>query len=170
MNMQTFKVLPMKTFNIFFIIVLFVLVGCKDDKYIYEVNKVDILPNNADKNKEKTNEQYLNIVYANLYQKALSPDKLVDLSNVIQSIGDKQVAHEIIISKMMNDPDIKLPPLSEMKADPEKFIINTYKRFFVREPTQAEKAFFLNFIKSHPNITPEHIYFAFATSAEYDYY
>ena len=71
---------------------------------------------------------------------------------------------------MMNDPDIKLPPLSEMKADPEKFIINTYKRFFVREPTQAEKAFFLNFIKSHPNITPEHIYFAFATSAEYDYY
>ena len=123
-----------------------------------------------DKNKEKTNEQYLNIVYANLYQQALSPDKLVDLSNVIQSIGDKQVAHEIIISKMMNDPNIKLPPLSEMKADPEKFIINTYKRFFVREPTQAEKAFFLNFIKSHPNITPEHIYFAFATSAEYDYY
>ena len=52
MNMLTFKVLPMKTFNIFFIIVLFVLVGCKDDKYIYEVNKVDILPNNADKNKE----------------------------------------------------------------------------------------------------------------------
>lgn len=146
------------------------LAGCKDKDYIYQVNEVNILPNNADKDKEKTNEQYINIVYANLYQKALSPDKLVDLSNVIQSIGDKQVAYEIIISKMMNDPLVKLPTVQEMNANPGKFITNTYKRFFVREPTQAEKTFFLNFIKSHPNLTPEHIYFAFATSSEYYYY
>jgi hypothetical protein len=159
----------MKKLLIFLCFVIF-CTACKDKEYIYQVNKVDILPNNADKDKQKTNEQYLNIVYANLYQKALSPDKLVDLSNVIQSIGDKQVAYEIIISKMMNDPEVKLPPTQEMKADPEKFIIDTYKRFYVRQPTQAEKSFFLNFLKSHPNLTPEHIYFAFATSAEYYYY
>ncbi len=144
--------------------------ACKNKDYIYQVNEVSILPNNADKNKQKTNEQYINIVYANLYQKALSPDKLVDLSNVLQSIGDKQVGYEIIISKMMNDPEVKLPSAAEMKADPDKFIIETYKRFYVRQPTQAEKSFFVNFLKSHPNLTPEHVYFAFSTSAEYYYY
>lgn len=144
--------------------------ACKNKDYIYQVNEVSILPNNADKNKQKTNEQYINIVYANLYQKALSPDKLVDLSNVLQSIGDKQVGYEIIISKMMNDPAVKLPSAADMKADPDKFIIETYKRFYVRQPTQAEKSFFVNFLKSHPNLTPEHVYFAFSTSAEYYYY
>lgn len=144
--------------------------ACKNKDYIYQVNEVSILPNNADKNKQKTNEQYINIVYANLYQKALSPDKLVDLSNVLQSIGDKQVGYEIIISKMMNDPAVKLPTAADMKADPDKFIIETYKRFYVRQPTQAEKSFFVNFLKSHPNLTPEHVYFAFSTSAEYYYY
>ena len=144
--------------------------ACKNKDYIYQVNEVSILPNNADKNKQKTNEQYINIVYANLYQKALSPDKLVDLSNVLQSIGDKQVGYEIIISKMMNDPAVKLPTAADMKADPDKFIIETYKRFYVRQPTQAEKSFFFFFLKSHPNLTPEHVYFAFSTSAEYYYY
>lgn len=149
---------------------LLLFAACKNKDYIYQVNEVSILPNNADKNKQKTNEQYINIVYANLYQKALSPDKLVDLSNVLQSIGDKQVGYEIIISKMMNDPEVKLPSAAEMKADPDKFIIETYKRFYVRQPTQAEKSFFVNFLKSHPNLTPEHVYFAFSTSAEYYYY
>ena len=146
------------------------LVACKDKEYIYGVNDITIPPNNAEKDKLKTNEQYLNIVYANIYQTALSPDKLVDLSNVINSLGDKQVAYEIIIAKMMGDPAIKLPPKKDMDADPAKFITETYQRFYVRNPTQAEKTFFVNFLKSHPNLTPEHVYFAFATTSEYYFY
>ena len=170
MNMQIFKPLDISKLSIWIVFSMMLVASCKEKDYIYEVNNVNILPNNADKDKEKTNEQYINIVYANLYQKALSPNKLVDLSNVIQSIGDKQVGYEIIISKMMNDTNVKLPPTAEMKADPGKFITETYKRFYVREPTQAEKTFFINFIQSHPNLTPEHIYFAFATSSEYYFY
>lgn len=170
MNTLISKLRLMSKLSVFTGLIIIMMASCKDKDYIYEVNNVNILPNNADKDKEKTNEQYINIVYANLYQKALSPNKLVDLSNVIQSIGDKQVGYEIIISKMMNDPEVKLPPTAEMKADPGKFITETYKRFFVREPTQAEKTFFINFIQSHPNLTPEHIYFAFATSSEYYFY
>ena len=151
-------------------LLVFFSFGCKDKEYIYGVNDVTILPNNAEKDKLKTNEQYLNIVYANMYQKALGPDKLVDLSNVINSLGDKQVAYEIIIAKMMGDSDIKLPSKKEMDADLGKFITETYNRFYVRQPTQAEKTFFVNFLKAHPNLTPEHVYFAFATSSEYYFY
>lgn len=151
-----------------FILCLFA--ACKDKEYIYGVNDITIPPNNAEKDKLKTNEQYLNIVYANIYQKALSPDALVDLSNVINSIGDKQVAYEIIIAKMMGDPAIKLPSKKDMDADLGKFITETYNRFYVRQPTQAEKTYFVNFLKSHPNLTPEHVYFAFATSSEYYFY
>ncbi len=150
------------------------LFSCQEDAntYIYEVNDVVVNPNNAEKDKEKTPDQYVNILYANLYQRALSPSDLVDLTDLITSIGDKQVAYEAVTAKMMADSEVRelLPPAAEMRADVEGFVIATYKRFFVRLPTEAEKTFFVNFIETHPNLTPEHVYFAFATCNEYNHY
>ena len=57
-----------------------------------------------------------------------------------------------------------------MRADIEQFVIKTYKRFYVRKPSEAEKTFFINYIESHPNITAEHLYFSFASSNEYYFY
>lgn len=146
--------------------------SCKEKTYIYEVNDILVIPNNAEKDKQKTTEQYLSILYANLYQKALSPNQLVNLSDIIASIGDKQVAYETVVAKMMSDSEVRalLPTAEEMRNDIELFIKNTYQRFFVRFPTEAEKTYWVNYIESHPNITPEHIYFAFATCDEYYYY
>lgn len=165
----------MKTKNLLSLSVLvFCLVfstsSCKEKSYIYEVNELEVNPNNSDKNKEKTVEQYVAILYANMFQKALSPDQQVDLSDLIASIGDKQIAFEAITAKMITDPEIQLPTSEEMRSDIPSFVIDTYKRFFVRNPTESEKEYFVNYIESRPNITPVHVYFAFATSNEYYYY
>lgn len=152
---------------LFFFLCLF---ACKEESYIYEVNEVRVASSNTDKTKEKTKEQYLNIVYANLFQTALSPNQLVMASNVVESIGDKQVAYETILAKFMNDGNVTLPTNAVMRADIPKFVIETYERFYVRKPSEAEKTFFVNYIESHPNITPEHVYFSFASSDEYYYY
>ena len=155
-------------FFLFFCLLLFA--ACKEKTYYYEVNDIEVLPNNADKDKQKSQEQFINIAYANLFQQPLSSNELVDLSQLVTSIGDKQVAFEAIIAKMIGDPDVALPSEQEMRSDVEAFVIETYKRFFVRLPTEAEKTFFVNFIESHPNLTPEHLYFTFATCNEYYYY
>ncbi|MCB0617589.1 MAG: hypothetical protein KDC43_21555 [Saprospiraceae bacterium] len=155
-------------FFLFFCLLLFA--ACKEKTYYYEVNDIEVLPNNADKDKQKSQEQFINIAYANLFQQPLSSNELVDLSQLVTSIGDKQVAFEAIIAKMIGDPDVALPSEQEMRSDVEAFVIETYKRFFVRLPTEAEKTFFVNFIESHPNLTPEHVYFTFATCNEYYYY
>ncbi|MEP7197805.1 MAG: hypothetical protein ABI851_14900, partial [Saprospiraceae bacterium] len=85
-------------------------------------------------------------------------------------IGDKQVAFDILLSKYMNDPKVILPSNEEMRKDPEAFIRATYKRFLVREPTEAELNWMLNYIKSRPNVTPEHFYFSFGTCNEHFHY
>ncbi len=144
--------------------------SCKEKSYIYEVNELEVSPNNSDKNKEKTVEQYVAILYANMFQQALSPDQQVDLADLIASIGDKQIAFEAITAKMITDPDIQLPSNEEMRTDVSSFVTDTYRRFFVRNPTEAEKEYFINYIESRPNVTPVHIYFSFATSNEYYYY
>ncbi len=156
--------------SIYLFILLLAVSACKEKTYYYEVNEVTVLPNNSEKDKEKTVEQFISILYANIYQKAISPDQLVDLTELIASIGDKKIAYETILAKMITDPEVTFPSNAEMRADVGKFVTDTYKRFYVRLPTEAEKTYFTNYIESHPTVTPELIYYSFATSNEYNYY
>lgn len=150
---------------------LVLLLGCaKDPQQIYEINEQTILPVNSEKNKPKTSSQYISILHTNLFQRAISPNRMLEAQKAIESIGDKQVAYDILVSKYMNDAQVVLPTQEEMTADPDQFIIDTYKRFFIREPTEAERTWMRNFIQSRPNVTPELVYFAFATSNEHFHY
>jgi len=147
------------------------LISCNKEKdVIYGINEIESIPPNADKNKLKSPGQYLAILYANLFQKALSANELVELSDIIKAFGDKDLIHEVIIGNFMNKPDLILPPDSLMRADIDAFLEETYTRFFVRPPSEIEKTYFRNYIESNENITPELVYFAFALSNEYQFY
>ena len=151
-------------------IILMAMEGCKEEQYVYEVNDVEVNPNNSEKDKEKTVPQFISILYSNFYQKALSPDELVEISELIASIGDKRIAYEVVLAKMITDPEVVIPTNGEMRGNIEQFVIDTYKRFYVRFPTEAEKTYFSNYIESNPDVTPVLVYFAFATANEYNYY
>lgn len=141
-----------------------------EDNYLYEIKEQTILPVNSEKDKDKSNVQYISILYTNLFRKAMSPNDMLDALRAIESIGDKQIAFDILVSKYMNSDEVVLPTEEEMREDPEKFIRDTYKRFFVRQPTQAELTWMINYINSRPEVNPEHFYFAFATSNEHFHY
>lgn len=155
------------------VLILFLVLtffACKKEDPVYQINEVHSTPYNANKNKLKSTYQYILIMYANLFQKALSPNELVEITRCIESIGDKQIAHEVILSNFMNKAGVVLPSDSLMHADLGLFIEETYKRFFVRDITEAERTYFINFFETHPNVTPEMVYMAFSLSNEYQYY
>lgn len=149
---------------------LLLVTGCKKEVFTYEVDPVDLGQFDGDKDREKSNQEYAAILHANLFQTALSPGDLYEIDQCIQSIGDKQLAREVIISNFMNKPGVIIPTSAEMQADVNGFIIATYNRFLVRNPTEAEKTWFRNMIEADPNVTPELIYFSFALSEEYLFY
>lgn len=146
------------------------IVSCRNKEKVYEINTVISNPVNTGKIKLKTTEQYISILYANLFQKALSANKLVEISECIQSIGDQEIAHEVIISNFLNDPDIIIPTRAEMNINVDDFLEETYHRFYVRDITEAEKMYWKNIITANDSINPEMIYYAFALSDEYQYY
>ncbi len=155
------------------LMITIVLFSCKEEEKNpdqYVVNPLTSLPPNAGKTKEKTDQQYVAILHANLFQVALSANQIFEISQCIQSIGDKEVAREVIISNFMNENDVKMPTDKEMRADLRTFITNTYNRFLVRDPTEAEITYFENYISANPNVSPELVYFSFALSNEYLYY
>jgi len=156
----------------FFLLVLvfgLFIASCEKEP-IYEVNEVELLPSNASKTKLKTDQQYVSILYANLFQTALSSGNLFEVSQCIQSVGDKVLVREVIISNYMNRPTVQLPTDAEMRDSLNAFITNTYNRFLVRNPSEAERQYFKNYISTHPNVTPEMVYFSFALSDEYLFY
>lgn len=136
----------------------------------FELNGYDLYPATAGKDKLKTNEQFVAILHANLFQTALSANDIFDLNNCIESIGDKELAREVVISNFMNKEGVQIPTVEEMNVDIDQFIIDTYIRFFVRIPTEAEKTYLRNYIQSNAFMTPELVYFSFALSNEYMFY
>lgn len=166
MNMQALtKIYP------FLIVLLLVLSSCKKEpEPVFILNNIELYPDNASKTKLKTNEQYVAILHANLFQTALSANDIFQINNLIESIGDKELAREVIISNFMNDSGINLPSVEEMEANVNQFIEDTYIRFYVRYPNEAEKKWLKDYILSNEYVTPELVYFSFALSNEYMFY
>lgn len=165
----------MKRVIIFILLSIIIIPACKKEQSrLYDVNPVDLLPPNSGKTKLKTDEQFVAILHANLFQTALSANQIFDISQCMESIGDKEVAREVVISNFMNKPGTIIPTKSEMASDVDKFIVDTYNRFFIRNPTEAEKTYFNNYITSNitatDTILPELVYMSFALSNEYMYY
>ncbi len=165
----------MKKQSFFIVILWFVLVGassCKKEAEPdqFELNQIKLYPSIGAKNKVKSQEQYVSILYTNLFQQALSGNKLVEIIDCLESIGDKELGREVLISNFMNNPSVSLPTDSTMRSNPDKFIRDTYERFFVRIPSEAEITWFRNFIEAHPQLSAEMVYFSFALSNEYLYY
>ena len=155
------------------LLLMTVTISCKKDKnkdLLYEVNKENVSASIANKGKEKTREQFISILYVSLFQKAISVNKLLEITDLIISIGDKNVVHEVIISNFMNTGQVILPTEQEMRDDLDTFIEETYKRFFVRGPSIAEKTWLKNYINTHPTVNPEIVYTTFALSNEYRFY
>ncbi|MCC6599375.1 MAG: hypothetical protein IT223_01725 [Crocinitomicaceae bacterium] len=147
------------------------LASCKkDQEALFEVNNVMLYDNSADKSKLKSNEQYVSILYTNLFQTALSNNTVFELGKTLLSLGDQELAREVLISNFFNDAGVQMPTADEMNADIDAFIVETYKRFFVRLPSEAEKTWVKNFIERNAYMTPELVYFSFAMSNEYMYY
>jgi hypothetical protein len=165
MNMHNFKL----TFLLFG---LLSFIACQK-KTEYQVVNTDSYGDNLNKNKAKSNIEYHSILTTNLFQKPSSVNELSRTDRVIQSCGDKSLIHEVIISNYMNSSQVKLPTRRFMLDSTERFIEETYVRFFIRRPTEAERTWFRNYInanKSNPNFSPELVYTAFAASDEYFFY
>lgn len=152
--------------------VLFLVSACKkqETKYQYGVNTVEVLPTNIEKTRLKTTDQYVSILYANLFQKALSANQLFQISECFDSVGDQILARQLIIANFLGQPGVILPSNTEMRNDLPTFIEDTYVKFYVRHPTEAEKEYLKQMILADPKITSELVYFSFALSDEYMYY
>tara|TARA_B110000977_G_scaffold79689_1_gene106959 strand:+ start:986 stop:1522 length:537 start_codon:yes stop_codon:yes gene_type:complete len=178
MNTQTFNTIfnmKFKQIAILTSVLVFTFSSCKkdtiDDK-VFQVENVSLYSSASSKLKEKTESQWIAVVYTNLFQQALSASDIYRAGQCITSIGDKELAREVIISNFMNStsPIPVIPSSTEMRSDIDKFVKDSYERFLIRRPTEGEKQYFRNEITNDPLRSAEIVYFSFALSNEYLFY
>lgn len=147
-----------------------VLSSCKKDTdFIYGVEDVDIHKPDASKPNVKSTFTFISIAYSDLFGANISQSQLVELQTAYAGFGDQRLIEQMIIKNFLNDVGIDIPSQTEMDANKEQFIKNSYVKFFNRLPNEFELWHIEKEITDE-SLTPELVYYAMMTSNEYRYY
>lgn len=154
-----------------FAALIFVAFGCKREVVQqYEVNEINLYASASEKKNLKTDEQFISILYSDLFETAISNSKLQQLNQAYTSMGDKSLVIDILIKSLLADSGAKVPSNNEMRQDPKTFVQEAYKKLMVRKPTAQEEWFLVNKIQENESLSAVDIYYAMLTSDEYRYY
>lgn len=161
-----------KAFALLLVAVVFTS-SCKKEaptSYIYGVNSVGVTQDGVSKPNVKSTVEFISIAYSDLFGNTINQATLTDLGTAYVAFADRKLIEDMIIRNFLNTPGIDIPTLTDMNANVPTFIINSYKKFYNREPNEFELWQMENLIESDAAITPELVYYAFMTSTEYRYY
>lgn len=166
------NIIKIQTFFVFFLTAI-AITSCKKDAhkaYIYDVNNVGVSQDGVAKPNVKSTVEFISIAYSDLYGNTIDQAKLTNLGTAYDAFGDKKLIEDLIIRNFLNATGVSIPTTIEMNADVNLFVINTYKKFYNREPNEFELWQMKTLIQNDANTTPELVYYAFMTSNEYRYY
>ena len=97
------------------ILFVFVIVSCKKEQHIgYGLENTNVYEDKSRKTKKKNDAEYISILYTNLYQTPISPNQLYKTQNVLYSIGDQDVASEMLLRSMRVQCGITRPTMNEV--------------------------------------------------------
>lgn len=158
--------------NIIYILLLIVLSSCKrDPSYIFEVNDVTVTASTGEKNRLKTDIEFVSIAHTDIFGSNISSKDLENIVTTYKSFGDKSLTIEMIIRKFIDDGGVNITPIDKSSnTSIESFVINTYKKLYNREPDAFEKWYLSDLIANDDVINAEMVYFSMMTANEYRYY
>ena len=155
-----------------YILLLIVLSSCKrDPSYIFEVNDVTVTASTGEKNRLKTDIEFVSIAHTDIFGSNISSNNLENIVTTYKSFGDKSLTIEMIIRKFIDDGGTNITAIDRSsKTSIESFVINTYKKLYNREPDAFEKWYLSDLIANDDVINAEIVYFSMMTANEYRYY
>ncbi len=150
---------------------LFLLAGCKKEQVNqYEIDEITLYSNASEKKNLKTDEQFLSILYSDLFDKSISAQEMSLLTRSYTALGDKALVIDMLTKTMLISPDANVPSPEQMHEHPEVFVEEAFKRFYIRKPNVQESWFFTNLIVQDTSIKPVDVYYSMLTADEYRYY
>ena len=111
--------------NIIYILLLIVLSSCKrDPSYIFEVNDVTVTASTGEKNRLKTDIEFVSIAHTDIFGSNISSKDLENIVTTYKSFGDKSLTIEMIIRKFIDDGGVNITAIDKSSnTSIESFVI-----------------------------------------------
>ena len=87
----------------------------------YGLQPLEIAASTADKDRVKSIDQWISILHADLFGEALGSAELFEITSLF-SVGDQEIAREVLVSNFMQEEDVQLPDPGAMTSDPDAFV------------------------------------------------
>ncbi|MGC6471205.1 MAG: hypothetical protein ACON4E_08075 [Flavobacteriales bacterium] len=158
---------------IFLTLTLLVFSSCSNDDpyFLFEVDKVEVEQTNADKNRLKTDIEFVSIAFNDLYGTNIPQNQLEEIITSYKSFGDKSLVIELIIKKFILDEGSAIPNLLRISRESvELFVVEAYEKLYNRTPNAFEKWHMTELIINNSSVDAEMVYFSMMTANEYRYY
>lgn len=158
---------------IFLTLTLLVFSSCSNDDpyFIFEVDKVEVEQTNADKNRLKTDIEFVSIAFNDLYGTNIPQNQLEEIITSYKSFGDKSLVIELIIKKFILDEGSAIPNLLRISRESvELFVVEAYEKLYNRTPNTFEMWHMTELIMNNSSVDAEMVYFSMMTANEYRYY
>lgn len=153
------------------ILLFFISLSCnKEVVNVYEIDRVDLYGSASEKKNLKNDEQFIAILFRDLFNESIGSDEMEVLFGTYASVGDKPLIIDEIIKSLLSQPEVEIATMAEMRNDPDGFVNDVFERFLIRKPTAQELWFLETQIAQNPDLKPVDIYYALLTSQEYRYY
>ncbi len=147
------------------------LLGCKKQEVVkYEISDQYVSSSSATKGNLKSDLQLITIMYADVFGTSIGSDELKGLNQAYISFGDKDIVIDSITQYFLTQSGADIPSNSAMRDNIDQFIIDSYVRFYVRKPNEAEVFYLKKIIEDNQSISPRDVYYALLTAEEYKYY
>ena len=150
---------------------ILMLACSKEPNYLFEVENVQITQASADKNRLKTDIEFVSIAYNDLYGRNIPQGELDDIITVYKSFGDKSMVIPMIIKKFISSENSQTMNINrDSKLTIDNFVQSTYEKIFNRTPNAFEKWYLSDYIQNNKDVSGEMVYYGLMTSNEYRYY
>lgn len=145
--------------------------GCKKQEVVkYTLNEQYVSSSNANKANLKSDLQLITIMHADVFGTSISSEELKALNQAYISFGDKDIVIDRITQYFLTNAGAIVPSNAAMRADIDQFIVDSYVRFYIRQPNEAEVWYLRKIIEDNTSMTPRDVYYALLTAEEYKYY
>ena len=142
-----------------------------DPAYLFEVENVQVKPSSANKDRLKTDIEFISIAYNDLFGSNISQNELDQIITTYQSFGDKSLVIELIIRKFVFSGESNIPAIDRSSdASVETFVKESYEKVYNRTPNAFEKWYLTDFLKSNEDVNSQAYYYSIMTANEYRYY
>jgi hypothetical protein len=135
------------------------------------VDDVTVNLNEGEKNRLKTDIEFVSIAYTDIFSTNISQNNLEDIITTYKSLGDKSLVIEMIVRKFISDGGSNIQNIDRSSSTSiEFFVTDVYKKLYNRTPDAYELWYLTDVIQKDQDINASLIYYSMMTANEYRYY